>query len=580
MPRIAVSPASAAPLDILLIEDNEGDAFLLREMLGSNEEGFSVSHAPTIADAEPEYRARNFHVLLLDLNLPGLSGMEAVEKVRLDLPSTPLIVMTGLDDETKALGAMQRGAQDYIVKGEYGNNILQRAIRYAIERKRFENRVVELVHFDQVTGLINREVFLDRLEGALSLARQNNVPLAVMLLSLRRFKEVTATLGHDAGNQLLKAVAVRLKECLMRQDAIARLEGHEFIMLVTGQLASPGRLADFCNHIVESVEQPFEIGGQQVRIGCSMGIATYPDCGKDALDLTKHADIALHRARQNVKNEFRFYTSKLNEELSERIAIEKELQQALNRRELSAHYQPIVDLKSGRICGIETLIRWQHPEKGFIPPASFIPLAEKTELIFDISQYVLEQACRDYLSWAGRVKPPFYVAVNLSARDFQNKDFAARLEATLKESGMDPKNIALEVTEGILMEDPKQAVETLKRCREIGASIFVDDFGTGYSSLSYLSMLPLDILKIDRSFVIDIMTSGHNLLIATATINLAHALGLKVVAEGVETKEQRDLLAILGCDKVQGYYYAKPMPAPELELWLERHYAELAKAKV
>lgn len=566
--------SSTSPLDILLIEDNEDDASFVQDILKrTSPSAFLVSHATTLETAEPEYRQRAFNVLLLDFNLPGLSGMEAVEKLRADLPATPIIVMTGLDDEQKALGAMQRGAQDYIVKGQYANNILPRAIRYAIERKQFENRVIELVHFDQITGLINREVFLDRLEGAISLANQNTLPLAVLLLSLRRFKDVTATLGHEVGNKLLKAVAVRLKECLMRQDAIARLEGDEFILMIAGQLAAPERLAAFCQHVIDAIERPFEIEEHSVQIGCSIGVATYPECGRDAVELAKHGDIALHRARQNAKNEFQFYTQKLNTELNDRITLEKELQAAIRRRELMTYYQPIIDLKNNRVSGVETLIRWKHPEKGFIPPTTFIPLAEKSDLILEISDYVMREACRDFLSWKSLVKEPFYVAVNLSARDFQKKDFVERLSKVLADTGMNPKDIALEVTEGTLMEDPKQAIETLTACRKLGAAIFVDDFGTGYSSLSYLSVLPLDILKIDRSFVTDIMTSGHNLLIATATINLAHGLNLKVVAEGVETKEQKDLLAILGCDKVQGYYFAKPMPVSELSAWLKQYSA-------
>lgn len=556
-------------LEILLVEDNESDAFLIQEMLErTSPKIFLISHALTLEAAEPEYRQRNFQVLLLDLNLPGLSGMDAVEKVRLDLPEVPIIVMTGMDDEKKALGAMQRGAQDYIVKGQYDNNILPRAIRYAIERKRFENRVLELVHFDQVTGLIRRDVFMDRMEGSISLASQNNLPLAVLILSLRRFKEVTATLGHEVGNKLLKAVAVRLKECLMRQDAIARLEGDEFVLLITGQLAAPDGLVGFCQNVIDTIESHFEIDGHSVHIGCSIGVATYPGCGKDAVELVKHADIALHRAKQNIKNEFQFYTQKLNQELNERITLEKELQTAIEQHELIAHYQPIIDLKNNRVCGVETLIRWKHPEKGFIPPNTFIPLAERSELILEISEYVLQEACRDFLSWKNLITQPFYMAINISTRDLQQNDFIDRLGKLLSLTKINPRNIALEITEGTLMEDPKQAILALNACRELGASVFIDDFGTGYSSLSYLGILPLDVLKIDRSFVSDIVTNEHNRLIATATINLAHGLGLQVVAEGIETKEQKDLLQVLGCDKAQGYYFAKPMPSNELTTWL------------
>lgn len=564
-------PVERPIINILLIEDNDGDAFLIQEMLEKvTSEAFSIFHAPTLETGEPEYKMRNFNVLLLDLSLPGLSGMEAVEKVRGDLPSIPIIVMTGMDDEKKALDVIKRGAQDYIVKGQYANNILPRAIRYAIERKQFENRVIELMHFDRITGLINREVFLDRLENTIAYVDRNNIPFAIAMLSLRRFKEVTATLGHETGNALLKAVAMRLKESLLKEEALARLEGDEFIFLVVGHHAKPQNLALFCQTIIDAIERPFDGEEQPIHIGCSIGVATYPACGKNKTELTKHADVALHRAKQNPKNGFQFYTQTLNEELNGRIRLEKELQTAITQRQLITWYQPIIDLKNNSICGVETLVRWNHPERGIMPPSTFIPLAEKSELILAISEYVMQEACKDFLSWKHLIPTPVYVAINLSARDFQKKEFIQRLDNAMAATNISSKDVALEVTESLLMEDPKQAIATLKACRQIGASIFVDDFGTGYSSLSYLSALPLDVLKIDRSFVKDITTNGHNLLIATATINLAHALGLKVVAEGIETSEQKEALTILGCDKAQGYYFAKPMPLESLVEWLQK----------
>ena len=570
MPQVVAQTAPSS-VNILIIEDNEGDAFLIQSMLEKGSSlTFSVLHVPTLEHAEPEYKNKAFNVLLLDLNLPGTTGMEAIEKVRRDLPGMPLIVMTGLDDEGKALGAIQRGAQDYIVKGRYENNILPRAIRYAIERKEFENKVIELAHFDHITGLINRNMFMEELEGAIIRSKQDDSDLAVLLLSLRRFRDVTATLGPDAGDTLLKEVGGQLKSCLPHKDRIARLEGDEFAILVTGRLASPESLVELSAQLLEAIEQPFEIEGEQVQIGGSIGIATYPACGEDRKELISHAETALHRARQSSSNVFQFYTEKLNEELSGRITLEKELRQAIWEKQLVTHYQPIVDLKTGLPYGIETLVRWQHPEKGMIPPNVFIPLAEKSDLIMSISKQIMQMACEDFRDWKDSLE---YVALNFSTRDFQQKDFSQHLKAMCKQLDMNPKQLALEVTEGALMEDPKQAIQTLHECRRMGTSIFIDDFGTGYSSLSYLSKLPLDILKIDRSFVADMLTNGHNLIIVTATINLAHALGFKVVAEGVETKEQSDLLRMIGCDKAQGYYFAKPMPRDALTSWLKTYKA-------
>jgi len=560
---------NTSSVHILLIEDNDADAYLIEETLTDvSRERFVISHVTSVEAAESHYTTGVFNVLLLDLSLPGVSGMEAVEKVRKDQPNTPIIVMTGSDDEEKAMAAMQRGVQDYLVKGRYSNEVLPRAIRYSIERKRFENKVIELAHFDQITGLINRELFNGRLEDAIHRASSGAMPLAVMLVSLRRFKDVTATLGYEAGDQLLKAVAVRLKENLQWQSAIARLKGDEFILLVTGADAAFSQLPECAHRIMEALSSGFEIAGQFIRVGCSIGVTTYPECGKNGSDLVKHADIALHRAKQSSKDEFQFFTQKLNEELLERIFIEKELRTALREQQMIPYYQPIIDLTNDRVCGVETLLRWQHPTKGMIAPSTFIPVAERSDLILDISEYVMQQACDNYRLWKHTIEQPFYVAINLSTKDFQRKDFTDRLNRILSHAGMNPKHVALEITEGTLMEDSAKTIEALKNCRSMGASIFVDDFGTGYSSLSYLSILPLDILKIDRSFVNDITTNPHNRLIATSTINLAQGLGLKIVAEGIETREQKELLTNLGCDKAQGYYFAKPMPVAELAHWL------------
>jgi len=575
--NIRINKQATLPIHILLIEDSEGDSFLIQEALTDCTNGkFIVVHAPTVEDAEKEYVARVFDVLLLDMNLPGLSGLEAVEKVRKDQPGIPIIVMTGMDDEERALSAMQRGVQDYLVKGNYTNEVLPRSIRYAIERQRFENKVIQLIHFDQVTGLINREVFLERLEGAISLASQNNMPLAVLLINLKQFKDVNATLGHDTGNKLLKTVATRLREYILPHDAIARLEGDEFIVMVAGNQAIPENLTHFAQGIIDTIRTPFEVDGQSINIGCNIGVATYPSCGKDGTELMKHADIALHRAKQSSKDEFHFYTQKLNEELMERILIEKELRIALKERALSAWYQPIIDMRTNRVCGVETLLRWQHPTRGFIPPSTFIPIAEKTDLIMEISEYVMNAACTDYAVWENLVQQPFYVAINLSTKDLQKTNFPDRLNNILQKTKMNPKHIALEITEGSLMEDPKQTITALQQCRQAGAAIFVDDFGTGYSSLSYLSLLPLDVLKIDQSFVRDILTNKHNRMIANSTINLAHGLGLHVVAEGIETTGQLELLKMIGCDKAQGFHFAKPMPISELLEWLTGYHSRVA----
>lgn len=563
---------SQQPIHILLIEDSEGDAFLISEALAENaREKFVVSHAPTVEAAEKKYTAASFNVLLMDLNLPGISGMDAIEKLRRGQPGIPIIVMTGMDDEEKALSIMKHGVQDYLVKGQYGNQVLPRAIRYAIERQHFENKVIELANFDRTTGLINRDVFSERLIGAIALAEQNKLPLVVLMASLRGWKDINATFGHEAGNKLLKAAATRLRECIMCHDEVARLESNEFIILATGDSAVPENLPGFLQGILNRIKEPFEVDGAPVHIGCSIGVATYPACGNDAKELTQHASIAMRRTKERNHDTFSFYTQKLNEEFTERIILEKELRAALTQQTLVPYYQPIVNLRTGQLCGMEALLRWPHPQKGMIPPATFIPIAEKSGIIFEISEYVINAACRDYTLLERVTRQPLYMAVNISTRDLHRKNFVETFGRIMDGSSMNPRNMALEITEGSLMEDSAHIIETLERTRELGVSIFVDDFGTGYSSLSYLSILPVDVLKIDQSFVKNITTSNQNRLIATSAINLAHGLGMQVVVEGIETQAQKELLTQLGCDKAQGFYYARPMPLDALVTWINEH---------
>lgn len=563
---------SPHPISILLIEDSEGDAFLISEALAEAvRDKFVISHVPTIEAAEKKYTVYPFQVMLLDFNLPGLSGIEAIEKIREEQPGIPIIVMTGLDDEEKALDVMQKGAQDYLVKGRYGNEVLPRAIRYAIERKRFENKVVELANFDRTTGLINRELFIGRLQGAIALANQTGLPLAVLHIGLRGFRDINATFGYDTGNKLLKAASQRLKNCVMQHDEIARLEGNEFILFSNGNAAAPEILPLFCQKLIDTIRRPFEVDGSIINIGCGIGIATYPGCGLNENELANHAGIALRRTLHSNQDEFQFYTGKLNEEFLTRILIENELRDALKQETLIPYYQPIIDLQTNRICGVETLLRWQHPEKGIITPDCFIPVAEKSDLIQEVSDYVIKAACRNLKLLQSAASYPLYVAINLSIRDLQSKHFIERFSRILLDSSAKPQHIALEITESVLMDDPEHIIRTLEQCRNMGVSIFVDDFGTGYSSLSYLSLLPADVLKIDRSFVKDITVNKHNRLIATSTINLANALGLSVVVEGVETEEQKTLFTELGCNKAQGYYFANPMPLAQCISWLKEY---------
>jgi diguanylate cyclase (GGDEF)-like protein/PAS domain S-box-containing protein len=435
------------------------------------------------------------------------------------------------------------------------------------ERKLTEQRVHHVAQHDVLTGLPNRSLLQDRLSQSVAFASRSDRPVWVMLIDLDRFKFVNDSMGHKAGDVLLVTVAARLRASLRDADTVARLSGDEFVVILNEHADEPLSPA-VVQRIMDAVAQPVMLGNKEFFVTCSVGVAVFPTEGTLSENLIEHADIAMYRAKKLGRNNFQFFTPSMNDEAMERVRIEGALRNALERDEFVLHYQPQVDMKTGQIVGMEALIRWNHPELGMVPPGRFVGVAEETGLIVPIGAWVMRTACAQNKAWQLAGYPRLRVAVNLSARQFGAADLMASLEATLQETGLDAACLEIELTESLFMSDVTPAVELLHRMKALGVNLSIDDFGTGYSSFSYLSRFPIDVLKIDRSFVADITHDANDAAIVTSIIALAHNLKLAVIAEGVETLAQLDFLRSHGCDEMQGYYFSKPVPADEFEALL------------
>lgn len=437
------------------------------------------------------------------------------------------------------------------------------------ERRRHEAELLHQASHDALTGLPNRMLLMDRIQQGIAHARRMGGSLCLLFVDLDHFKLINDSRGHHAGDRLLLEIASRLRRCLRQQDTVARIGGDEFVVLLAEQ-HEEAQTQGILQRLLEEVARPWVDGEAEYRIGCSIGISCYPRDGDDAESLLRCADAAMYQAKESGRHTFHFYTPELNRAVSDRLALAGSLHRALEREELRVYYQPRLDLVSGRIIGAEALVRWQHPEQGLITPDRFIPVAEETGLIVPISRWVLAEACRQNRAWQSAGLPTLCVSVNLSPIQFRRANLVQEVADSLAVSGLPPEYLELEVTESFVMHDAERIDATMRELKRLGVAISVDDFGTGYSSLSYLKRFPVDRLKVDRSFVRDIHQDPDDAAIVRAIITLGHALGLKVVAEGVETAEHQAFLRQHGCDEGQGHLYSRPVPAAELEALLRR----------
>jgi diguanylate cyclase (GGDEF)-like protein len=560
---------------VLLVEDNPADARLVEILLDETEpEGFEVTRCGRLGEALEllERGEPGFEVVLLDLSLPDSAGMETISRARACALGTPIVVMSGRDDEEIALRALQSGAEDYLIKGRGDGEVVARAIRYAIERARTEARLNYLARFDPLTGLANRALLEDRLEGALSRGDLAGSKVALAVLDLYRFKAVNDSLGHAVGDELLVTVARRIEGRVREGDTVARVGADEFAVLLE-DLKDEGEIIPIVRRVQDALSEPFVLGGREIFVTTGVGVAVSPPSQKGGM--LRDAEAALRRVRRRrAPNGYEFYVPEMNARASERMALEADLRRAIRNpdEEFEIHYQPQVDLRTGRIVGAEALLRWRRPgTPGLVPPGEFIPVLEEMGGIFVAGEWVMRQACALARAWreAGR---PIRVAVNVSAPQFV-PGLVKIVSHVLREAnpGPEPLQLELEITESLLVENPEASTRVLEKLKAVGGvRVAIDDFGTGYSSLDRLATFPIDLLKVDRSFVRDVKTVPKRAAIAAVIVELAHRLDLQVMAEGVETAEQADFLLGEGCDLAQGFLFSRPLPADEFAGLLNR----------
>jgi diguanylate cyclase (GGDEF)-like protein len=556
------------PLNILLVEDSEDDAALVVMELRRGGYEPVVERVDTFTAMNVALDRQGWDIIIADYSMPQFSGLAAlalVQKRGLDLP---FILMSGTVGEDLAVEAMRAGAHDYIMKSNRQRLIvaIERELREAKtrqDRKQAEEMVKYMAYFDLLTALPNRTLLHNRLQQAITTSQRDNRPVALLLLDLDEFKEINDTLGHDRGDLLLQLVGKRLREALRESDTVARLGGDEFGVLLP--LSSPDHANTVAHKIMTALEPPFLIDDLPIAVEASIGIAIHPDHGDTAEALTQHADVAMYVAK-STKSGFAVYSPALDQHNPRRLALIGELRQAIEGNQLFLHYQPIVEFRSNLIIGIEALVRWQHPEHGFIPPDQFIGPAEQTGLIGPLTKFVLQEAATQCRMWR-EAGLSLRMSVNLSARNLQDPQFPDQVAEIINTCGIQPACLEFEITESAIMMNQASAIAILTRFKTMGIELAIDDFGTGYTSLGQLKKLPVQTIKIDKSFVLGMLAHDNDHAIVRSIIDLGHDLGLKVVAEGVENQAIWEQLAILGCDIAQGYHIGRPMLPGDLMKW-------------
>jgi diguanylate cyclase (GGDEF)-like protein len=580
-------PSPRGPLaQILHLEDSEQDRELVRLLLRDARIDCEITAVETEDDFVRSLNQEIWDLILSDFSLPSFDGLQALAIAAKTCPSTPFIFVTGTIGEDIAVESLESGATDYVLKqrmtrlgGSVRRALNERAERLRREKaeanlKKSEEQLLFLAYHDPLTNLPNRSLLQDRLMQALSSAERRSEKVALLFIDLDQFKFVNDSLGHSAGDQLLKQVAERLERCARNGDTVARLGGDEFVVVLSGVKDSTDA-AFAANRVKEDMAAEFTISGTRLSATCSIGISIFPDDGGDSEVLIKHADTAMFSAKENGRNQWQFFTPEMNRRAVERLSTESDLRIALKKEQFFLEYQPQLELSTGKIVGAEALIRWRHPEKGVIPPNQFIHVAENIGEIIPIGEWVLRTACAQAKKWQAQGIPPMTMGVNISAVQLRHGSLLSTIKKVLDETGLAPEYLELEVTESLLLEREENISSQMLKLSELGLKMAIDDFGTGYSSFSYLKRFRFDRLKIDGSFMQALNTDPNGVEIAGGIIALGKILKMEVIAECAETAEQLETLRSLGCDQIQGYYFSRPLGAAAFAEKVRTHYASL-----
>ncbi|HCS63733.1 MAG TPA: GGDEF domain-containing response regulator [Cellvibrio sp.] len=556
-------------IKILFIDREQGEYLLIAEVLSHiRQVEYELVWCDKLDVALNKILSQEFDVALLDYYWGDASARDLLNAARVQACQTPIVVMTDEMETEVDREAIRAGAADYLIKGQIDHLLLERTLRYAIERKQTEQHLTRLAHYDPLTDVPNRILFRDRLEHAIHLAERDNASFTLMFIDLNGFKQVNDNFGHDAGDAIIRICAERLNACLRRSDSVARMGGDEFTLLLQ-KIAVNTDVAHIAEKVIVAIEQPAEINGHEVVVGCSIGIAIYPQAGRDADTLLKHADMAMYKAKQEDGSSYRFFTEMMNQDVRRQLRLEADLRAALKKQQFVLHYTPRVDVSTGKVIALEAMLRWDKPGMGILNASDFIATAEETGIINALGYWVIRQACNDLKLLQEFWDGPLMMAINLSMRQFKDDNLVHEVARIFADNDIQPGDIEFEITETVFADNIELVSLCMRPLSFFGINFLLDSFGAGNSSLLHLQRLPISTVKIDLGFLQELNRSHTDKRLVSAMIMLAHNLGKLVVAEGVETKEQKDWLKEMGCDLMQGYYFSAPKSYADIINWLQ-----------